>query len=87
MKELKMFMFPTCPHCRRAKAMIAELLEAHPEYKDVPFTEINERKERELADSYDYYYVPAFFVGDEKIAEGVPSAEIIEKAFAAAYNG
>ena len=87
MQELKMFMLPACPHCRRAKAIIAELLEAHPEYKEVPFTEIDEKKESELANSYDYYYVPAFFAGNEKIAEGAPSEEMIEKAFAAAYNG
>lgn len=87
MKELKMFMFEGCPHCRRAEGMIASLLAAHPEYKEVPFVMIDERKDPETADKYDYYYVPCFFVGDEKIAEGVPTEESIEKAYAAAYNG
>ena len=41
----------------------------------------------ELADKYDYYYVPCFFAGDEKIAEGAPTEENVAKAFAAAYNG
>ena len=53
----------------------------------MPFVRIDERKDPETADKYDYYYVPCFFVGDEKIAEGVPTEENIEKAFAAAYNG
>ena len=65
MKELKMFMFEGCPHCKRAEQMIASLLAANPEYKDVPFVRIDEKKEPELADKYDYYYVPCFFAGDE----------------------
>ena len=87
MKELKMFMFEGCPHCKRAKEMISELLAGHPEYKDVPFVMIDEKKEPEVADKYDYYYVPTFFVGSEKIAEGVPTEEGVEKAFSTAYKG
>ena len=79
MKELKMFMFEGCPHCKRAEQMIAALLAAHPEYKDVPFVRIDEKN--------DYYYVPCFFAGDEKIAEGAPTEENVAKAFAAACNG
>ena len=87
MKELKMFMFEGCPHCKLAKEMISELLAGHPEYKEVPFVMIDEKKEPAVADKYDYYYVPTFFAGDEKIAEGVPTKEGVEKAFRAAYNG
>lgn len=60
MKELKMFMFEGCPHCKRAEEMISELLARHPEYKEVPFVMIDEKKEPEVADKYDYYYVPTF---------------------------
>ena len=49
MKELKMFMFEGCPHCKRAKEMISELLAGHPEYKDVPFVMIDEKKEPAVA--------------------------------------
>ena len=31
MKELKMFMFEGCPHCKRADEMIAALLAARPQ--------------------------------------------------------
>ena len=79
MKELKMFMFEGCPHCKRAEQMIESLLAA--------FVRIDEKKEPELADKYDYYYVPCFFAGDEKIAEGAPTEENVAKAFAAACNG
>ena len=52
MRELKMFMFEGCPHCKRAEQMIESLLAAHPEYKEVPFVRIDEKKEPELADKY-----------------------------------
>ena len=86
MKEVKMFMFESCPHCTKALEMKAALLEARPEYKKVPFVMIDEKKEPETADKYDYYYVPTFYVGDEKIAEGVPSEEGVAKVFELAYE-
>ena len=84
MKEVKMFMFDGCPHCRRAKEMMAEIFAQHPEYAKVPLTIIDESKNPEIADKHDYYYVPTFYVGDEKMMEGVPTKEAIEKVFAKA---
>ncbi len=87
MKEIKMFILENCPHCQRAGRMISALLAEHPEYKEVPLTRIDEQKDPATAEAYDYYYVPTFFVGEDKIAEGVPTEENIAKVFAAAYNG
>jgi glutaredoxin len=84
MKEVKMFMFESCPHCRRAKEMIVEIFAEHPEYIKIPFTIIDERDYPEIAGKHDYYYVPTFYVGDEKMMEGVPTKEAIEKVFARA---
>jgi glutaredoxin len=86
MKEVKMFMFIGCPHCKRAEEMIADIFACHPEYAKVPFTVINEHKNPEIADQYDYYYVPTFYTGDVKMMEGVPTKEAIEKAFAKALE-
>jgi glutaredoxin len=86
MKEVTMFMFDGCPHCSRAKEMIAEIFAVHPEYARVPFTVIDENKNPALADQYDYYYVPTFFTGDVKMMEGVPSQEAIEEVFAKAFE-
>jgi len=36
-------------------------------------TEINEVAEAKLADTYDYYYVPTFYVDEKKIYECSPS--------------
>ena len=84
MKEIKFFMMETCPHCRKAAEIMEEIFARHPEYKSIPLRKIDETKEPDFASGFDYYYVPAFFVGDEKLHEGVPSQDAIEKVFAAA---
>jgi thiol-disulfide isomerase/thioredoxin len=84
MKEVKMFMFEGCPHCQRAEEMITEIFAEHPEYARIPFTVIDERKNPEIAEEYNYYYVPTFYTGDVKMMEGVPTKEAIEKVFAKA---
>ncbi len=86
MKEVKMFMLESCPHCRKAREMIAEIFSRHPEYAKVPFTMIDESINPEIADQYDYDYVPTFYTGDVKMMEGVPTKEAIKKAFAAALK-
>lgn len=84
MKEVKMFMQATCPHCKRCLAMMEELFNEHPEYRDVPLTIIDERADPETSDKYDYYYVPTFFVEEVKEHEGVPTKEAVENVFRAA---
>jgi glutaredoxin len=84
MNEVKMFMFEGCPHCKRAREMMAEIFAEHPEYAKVPLLVIDERKNPEIAKEYDYYYVPTFYVGNVKMMEGVPAKEAIEKVFAKA---
>ena len=86
MKEVKMFMFEGCPHSKRALEMKKELLAAHPEYNAVPFVTVDEKLHPEEAEKYDYYYVPSFFVGGEKLADGVPTEEAIAKVFRTAYE-
>lgn len=76
-----MFIFDGCPHCRNAQKMIAEIFAEHPEYEKIPFTVIDENKNPEIADKYDYYYVPTIYTDEEKIMEGVPTKEAIKRAF------
>ena len=40
---------------------------------------IEESEEPEVADRYDYYYVPTFYVGDEKVHEGGIYPEEVEQ--------
>jgi len=67
--ELKFFFKPGCPYCRQATEIIAELFREHPEYKKIDLKRIDETAEPELAEKYDYWYVPSFFLGEEKVYE------------------
>lgn len=87
MKELTMFYFPECPYCRQALGWHEEIFARHPEYKEVPLRLVDEHVETALADSYDYWYVPTYFIGTEKLCEGVKKKELIEAAFRRAYEG
>jgi glutaredoxin len=84
MKDIKMFMMATCPHCRRALELMEEIYAESPEYKEIKLEKIDENKDPDYAAKFDYYYVPTFYVGTEKLHEGVPSKEAIERVFAAA---
>lgn len=86
MKEVKMFILEGCPHCRKAREMMTEIFSRHPEYAKVPFTVIDEIINPEIADQYDYYYVPTFYTDGVKMMEGVPTKDAIEKAFSAALK-
>ncbi|MEA4920227.1 MAG: thioredoxin family protein [Clostridiaceae bacterium] len=81
MKELTMFMMPGCPHCKLAIKLQDELMANHPEYKDIPIVMIDETKEKKLADQYDYYYVPCYFMGDQKLFEGHAEKSDVETVF------
>lgn len=78
---LRLFYLENCPHCQRAKQWIRELYQENPEYQKVTIEMIDEAKEVELANSYDYYYVPSLFKGHEKLHEGVASKEKIKNIF------
>lgn len=79
MKPIRMFMFESCPHCQRALAWMEECKKENPQYAALPVEMIDEKKNPALANQYDYYYVPCYFVGDEKVHEGAASKEIIRK--------
>ena len=74
----------TCPHCRKAAEIMEEIFAGRPEYKSIPLKIIDETKEPDYASGFDYYYVPAFYADGDKLHEGAPSKEAIEKVFAAA---
>lgn len=70
MKELTIFIQKSCPHCVLAKKFITQLCMEDSRYAALPIIEIDEYEQRELADSYDYWYVPSFFIGKKKLHEG-----------------
>ncbi len=69
MKDVLMFYLESCGYCDKARRALDELFEENPAYRQVPLTRIEESREPELADRYDYYAVPTFFVDGKKIFE------------------
>lgn len=69
MKELTMFYLEDCGYCAKAFRALDELYAENPTYAQVPITKIEESRQPELADRYDYYAVPSFFDGDRKLFE------------------
>lgn len=68
--KLTYFYLPHCPHCKLASSCIEELRSRDPRYRLVEIDMVDESVEKELAEGYDYYYVPAFFAGRQKLYEG-----------------
>lgn len=70
MKPIKLFYLRTCPFCKKALRYIDEAKAAHPELAAVEIEMIEESEQPAVADAYDYYYVPTFYVGGVKVHEG-----------------
>lgn len=69
MKSLTMFYLNDCGYCAKARRALEELYAEKPEYREIPIHMIEESREPELADQYDYYAVPSFFDGKIKLFE------------------
>ena len=61
MKRITLFYLENCPFCNKARAAIDEL-KKQDRYKDIEIEMIEESKQPEVADKYDYYYVPTFYI-------------------------
>ena len=87
MKKILMFTMESCPYCVKARRWMKELLAEHPEYGRIEIEIIDELEQPALADRYDYWYVPTYYVGGEKLHEGVPTKQIVQNVYRAAYEG
>jgi glutaredoxin len=86
MKKVTLFVMAGCPYCRQAQKWMQELMEEHPEYRDVPMEVIDEVQQPEVANSWDYYYVPTYFVEKDKLHEGAATKQKIQRVFEAALK-
>lgn len=78
MKDVKLFYLRNCPFCKKALRYIEELKAQHPELAAIDIEMIEESEQAEVANSYDYYYVPTFYVGGQKVHEGGIYPEEVE---------
>lgn len=70
MKKLMIFYQERCPFCKRAFNYIEELKNENPLYNKIAMELIEETLQPDFADTFDYYYVPTFYVDGEKVHEG-----------------
>ncbi len=72
MKKVTIFYLEGCPYCAAARRSLERLRTEKPELWDMEVDWIEERHQPEVAERYDYYYVPAVFTGDRKLWEACP---------------
>jgi len=86
MKKIKLFILKNCPFCLQALDWQSKILAENPKYRDIPLEIIDENEQPEIAYSYNYYYVPSYYIGEIKIHEGVATREKIENIFEMAID-
>jgi glutaredoxin len=81
MKKITMFTMASCPFCRMAHRWMDVLLKDHPEYNDIEIEIIDEVRHPDIANKYDYWYVPTYYVDGEKVHEGATTKKKIKKVY------
>ena len=79
MKSITYFYLRGCPFCKKADAILKELMEEKPQYRNLKIHYIEETENMEYCDMMDYYYVPCFFVDGVNRHEGKVTKEIVQK--------
>ena len=79
MKKLMIFHQERCPFCKRAFTYIEELKKENPKYDKIETELIEETLQPEFADTFDYYYVPTFYIDNKKIHEGGIKKDEVKK--------
>ena len=80
MEKIKVFYLKKCPYCLEAFNLIDKLKQEE-QYQDIQIDFIDEQEHPEIAEQMDYYYVPTFYFGDNKIHEGATTEADIVRVF------
>ena len=86
MKKITMFTMASCPYCQGALRIMDILFEENPDYLTLEIEKIDEIVYPDIAKKYDYYYVPTFYVGDQKLHEGAATIKKVRRVFDAALE-
>lgn len=86
MKEITYFYLQGCPYCAKADQIIEEICKEDSKCSSIKINKIEERQNKKIADSYDYFYVPCLWVDKEKVHEGPATKDGIKKVFEAALK-
>ena len=79
MKKVVMFSLDSCPYCKRAIKMVEALKQKNTEYKDVEIEIIDEDNRPDEYKDLTHELVPAYYVDEVEVFNGVPSFELIEE--------
>ena len=80
MKPIKLFYLKNCPFCKKAFIYI-DNLKRQAVYEPIEIELIEESEQADLANQYDYYYVPTFYVNGVKVHEGGILESEVEEIF------
>lgn len=86
MKRVQLFYLKNCPFCKKALRYIEEAKAAHPELQAIEIELVDESEESAVADQYDYYYVPTFYIDGVKEHEGGIYPDEVEQLLRKALN-
>ena len=75
MQKITYFHLAHCPYCIKANKAIDELIKENTAYGELEIVRIDEGRHPDIADRYDYYYVPTMYVGGKKQYEADPSQD------------
>ena len=81
MKKITMFYLQSCPYCIQAFKWMDEIKAENPAYSDTEIALIEESRQPDIANAYDYYYVPTYYVDGRKVHEGAATKEKIADVF------
>lgn len=76
-----MFMMKSCPHCKKALQWMEELKAENSKFNSVEVKIIDETLRPDIANQFDYYYVPAYYIDSLKVHEGVATKDIVRSVF------
>lgn len=86
MKKVTLFVLRSCPYCVRALNYLDTLKKENPSYANIVIEQIDEGEHPEIANKFDYWYVPTFYIDNVKHHEGVPTLEKVENVLKAALQ-
>ena len=81
MKKITMFTMASCPFCRMAHRWMDDVINENPGFKDIEIEIIDEVRNPEIANQYDYWYVPTYYVDGSKVHEGATTKKKVKKVF------
>ena len=87
MENVRMFILESCPYCKQALRWMNELLCENEQYRQIKIEVIDENDQPDLAYSLDYYYVPTYYIGNEKLHEGAASKDKVRRVLQTALEG